>query len=117
MRTFMTLLIVAAVIYSATPAQAQENTPPPAAVAEGGINGKRLLAIGVGVIAGSFLVESLIAGQASSIIGGVGGGLIAGWWYNQTQERPSIDSVRYREASATAPQVNPMRMAVAIRHK
>lgn len=117
MRTFMTLLIFTAVLSGAAPGQAQDATSPPAAVAESGINGTRLLAIGAGVIAGSFLVEGLIAGQASSIIGGVGGGLLAGWWYSKTQERPAIDSVRYREASAVSPQTRPLKMTVAIRRQ
>ncbi|MBT3304857.1 MAG: hypothetical protein HN377_00070 [Alphaproteobacteria bacterium] len=48
---------------------------------EGSVDPTRVLAIGAGVILGSVAVGSTLNFAGSSLVGAVGGGLIANWWY------------------------------------
>ncbi len=48
---------------------------------EGSVDPTRILAIGAGVILGSVAIGSTLNFAGSSLVGAVGGGLIANWWY------------------------------------
>ncbi len=49
---------------------------------DGSVDPTRILAIGAGVILGGVAVGSTLNFAGSSLIGAVGGGLIANWWYD-----------------------------------
>ena len=50
---------------------------------EGQIDPTRVLAIGAGVLLGGVVVGSTLNFVGSSLVGAVGGGLIANWWYGE----------------------------------
>src|SRR5690348_4746312 len=66
-------------------ASAQQTPPrPPAApqqVAEGVTVGK-LLTIAAGVVLGAVVLDAIAFGDAAVIVGGVAGGFLGAWWYD-----------------------------------
>ena len=48
---------------------------------EGSIDPSRVLAIGAGIILGGVAIGTTVNFAGSSLVGAVGGGLIANWWY------------------------------------
>ncbi len=49
---------------------------------EGSIDPTRILASGAGVVLGGMTVGSAFNFAGSSLVGAIGGGLIANWWYD-----------------------------------
>jgi hypothetical protein len=57
---------------------------------DGSIDPTRILAIGTGVILGGVAAGSTLSFAGSSLIGAVGGGLIANWWYGDGDDILSL---------------------------
>lgn len=95
MRKFLIVsaLTLATCLPVAAHAQQQSKPPPPAHEAMGhhaGFDGHKMLAIGVGVVAGAVIVGSTIGMRTATILGGVAGGLLANWWYNEHMSAPAL---------------------------
>ena len=58
---------------------------------KGSIDPTRVLAIGAGVVLGSVAVGSTLNFAGSSIVGALGGGLIANWWYDGSDDLLSLE--------------------------
>ena len=57
---------------------------------DGSVDTTRILAISAGVILGGVAVGSTLNFAGSSLIGAVGGGLIANWWYGDGDDILSL---------------------------
>jgi hypothetical protein len=70
----------------AASAQQRAPSPPqaPAAQSADSINYNKILAIGAGVVVGAVVFESVAVGDAMVLVGGVAGGLIGAWWYENS---------------------------------
>jgi hypothetical protein len=68
-------------------ASAQQAPPPSQSqpALESGSTG-RLVAIGVGVIAGVAVAEAIGVVDTASLLGGVVGGYLAAWWYDSSND-------------------------------
>ena len=71
-------------------ASAQPRPPmPPAAPApvsgEVTVNLTKIVAIGAGVVIGAVVLEALAAGDAAVLAGGIIGGFVGAWWYDNNQ--------------------------------
>ena len=58
---------------------------------DGSVDPTHILAIGTGVILGGVAVGSTLSFAGSSLIGAVGGGLIANWWYGNRDDILSLE--------------------------
>ena len=47
-----------------------------------GLSRGQVIAIGVGAVAGAFILHALIPGDFTFLAGSIGGGLLADYWYN-----------------------------------
>jgi len=102
MRKFLIIFIMGAVWFLPRIGYAQDVVPtPPAQITDAGISPGKLLAIGVGVVVGSVVLETLAMGQLSGIAGGLIGGVIGNWWYNHSEPGPKLNITRYMESSAS----------------
>jgi len=116
MRLTMILGVFLILTSFAQPVAAQ-TTPPVVVASETGIMGMtrgQVVAITAGAVVGSLLVHAYVPGDFTALIGGVAGGLLADWWYNNggadtlrasiryaPQEVKSLPSARMLEASFT----------------
>jgi hypothetical protein len=48
-----------------------------------GITADQAVAVGFGLLGGAIGLHALLGGGASTVIGGVAGGLLGDWWYEQ----------------------------------
>ncbi len=67
-------------------ASAQQAPTAPSQPATDGVNTGKLVAIGVGVIAGVAVAEALGVVDTASLLGGVVGGYLAAWWYDSSNK-------------------------------
>jgi hypothetical protein len=67
-------------------ASAQQAPPPQSQPVLDGGNAGKLLAIGVGVIAGVAVAEAIGVVDTASLLGGVVGGYLAAWWYDSSSD-------------------------------
>jgi hypothetical protein len=67
-------------------AQQAPTAPPQAQPTTDGVNTGKLVAIGVGVIAGVAVAEALGVVDTASLLGGVVGGYLAAWWYESSNK-------------------------------
>jgi hypothetical protein len=81
--------LTAAAQQRAAPAQP---APPPAA----GVSSGKVLAIGVGALLGVVAANALVAGEGVTLVGGVAGGLIAAWWYENPGAGPTRAAMHAR---------------------
>ncbi len=91
----------------AASAQQRAPTPTPAPQAQGqmmdSVNVNKVLAIGAGVVIGAVVLETLAVGDAMVLVGGVAGGLIGAWWYDNGGDpltrmaiRPAAMTIAFR---------------------
>ena len=59
-----------------------------------GVPTAKVLAIGVGAVAGAVVVEAIAGGEVFAVIGGAAGGLIAAWWYDSSNGNLTRASLR-----------------------
>ncbi|MBI1774067.1 MAG: hypothetical protein HYR63_01845 [Proteobacteria bacterium] len=97
------LLPFAASAQQRGPAPAQQA---PAQVAEG-VNLNKAIAIGVGVVVGAVVLESLAVGDAMVLVGGVAGGLIGAWWYDNAGDSLTRTAIRQPAAMTIAFRTEP----------
>src|SRR5258708_7339684 len=82
-------------------------TPTPAPQAQGQmmdtVNVHKGLAIGAGVVIRAVVLETLAVGDAMVLVGGVAGGLIGAWWYDNGGDpltrmaiRPAAMTIAFR---------------------
>jgi hypothetical protein len=92
---------------------AQQASPPSQAqpALEGSNTGK-LVAIGVGVIAGVAVAETLGVVDTASLLGGVVGGYLAAWWYDSSSEGGRMRS-NMRQPTAASAMWRPSQLALA----
>jgi hypothetical protein len=86
MRNLILVGALALLVLSPLTAAAQQ-TPAPAPVIPPTIEGvptAKVLAIGVGVLAGAVVVEVIAGGDVAAVVGGAAGGLLAAWWYDNS---------------------------------
>ena len=83
-----TISIIALFFIFALPLQAGaqelmlvQQTPQGVYDEDGSIDPSRVLAIGAGIILGGVAIGTTVNFVGSSLVGAVGGGLIANWWY------------------------------------
>jgi hypothetical protein len=88
------LLPFCASAQQAPPAQSQ---PAP----EGGTPGK-LLAIGIGIVAGVAVAEAIGVVDTASLLGGVVGGYLAAWWYDSWSDGGRIPASVRQPTAASA---------------
>ena len=89
MRNLILVGALALLVLSPLTAAAQQRAAPapaaPTPVAQGAIDGyplNKLLAIGVGAILGAATSQAIIGGEVVALAGGVVGGLVGAWWYD-----------------------------------
>lgn len=105
------LLLVATLPFTAS---AQPRPPgPPAAPAPSGevmLNVSKLVTIGAGVIIGAVVLEALAAGDAAVLAGGLLGGFIGAWWYdnNQGDGMPRMMMRQSAAMTVASPNVRPI---------
>jgi hypothetical protein len=58
------------------------------------MNMNKVLAIGAGVVVGAVVLEALAVGDAMVLVGGVAGGLIGAWWYDNSGDPMSRTAIR-----------------------
>lgn len=96
-------------------ASAQPAAPPPPSqsqpAADGGGGGK-LVAIGVGVIAGVAVAEAVGVVDTASLLGGVVGGYLAAWWYDSLSDAARMRS-NMRQPTAASAAWRPEQLALA----
>lgn len=54
----------------------------------------KVLAIGIGAILGAAAAQAIVVGDGVALVGGIAGGVIAAWWYNQSTEGAGPASLR-----------------------
>ena len=84
MRNLILVGALALLVLSPLTAAAQQRAAPAAPAIPSTIEGvatAKVLAIGIGVVLGAVATEALVAGEGVMLVGGVAGGLIAAWWY------------------------------------
>jgi hypothetical protein len=105
------LLLVVALVFAALQpisASAQQSTPP----ALQDMTLGKAVAIGVGVVAGAVLLQTVGAGDLLVVAGGVVGGLVGAWWYEgsgrsgaprialgESNIKPALYELRFSAAS------------------
>jgi hypothetical protein len=67
--------------FAASAQQRAPAAPPAQAQAADSVNYNKILAIGAGVVVGAVVFESVAVGDAMVLVGGVAGGLLGAWWY------------------------------------
>jgi len=89
MRNLILVGALALLVLSPLTASAQQRTTPapaaPAPVAQTTIEGfplNKLVAIGVGALVGAAATQAIVGGEVVALIGGVAGGLVGAWWYD-----------------------------------
>jgi len=84
-------------------ASAQQASPPgqtPPTIE--GVNTGKLLAIGVGVVAGIAVAEAIGVVDTASLLGGVVGGYLAAWWYDSSNDGGRLRANVRQPAAALA---------------
>ena len=97
MRLMMIMGVLLVFTMLAPPAVAQ-STPPVVVASETGIMGMtrgQVVAIAAGAVVGSIVVHAFVPGDFTALIGGIGGGLLADWWYNNGGSDTLRASIRY----------------------
>jgi hypothetical protein len=87
MRNLMLVGAFALLLLSPLTAAAQQKAAPAAPAVPSTIEGvptSKVLAIGLGVLAGAVVVEALTGGEVIALVGGAAGGLLAAWWYDHS---------------------------------
>jgi hypothetical protein len=87
MRNLILVGAFALLLLSPLTAAAQQKAAPAAPAIPPTIEGvptAKVLAIGVGVLAGAVAVEAIVGGEVVAVVGGVAGGLLAAWWYDHS---------------------------------
>jgi len=98
MRTFMVLGFLLAFCFIAPPVTAQTPAPGAAPAVDSGMFGMtrgQLVAIAAGAVAGSVVIHAVLPGEVSYLLGGVAGGLLADWWYNNGGAQTIQESIVY----------------------
>ena len=94
-------------------ASAQQRAPVPAPTPQApaqmldNVNLNKALAIGAGVVIGAVVLESIAVGDAMVLVGGVAGGLIGAWWYENSGDPVQRASIRQSAAMTIALQTDP----------
>lgn len=73
----------------------------------------QLIAIGAGAVAGAVVLHAVLPGEFTFLIGGVAGGLLADYWYNNggaNTLRASINHMSGPVQNASAGQVMQVRL-------
>ena len=52
------------------------------------------MAIGIGAVLGVVAAEAVLAGDTVGLLGGVAGGILAAWWYDNASTGPSRAALR-----------------------
>jgi hypothetical protein len=91
--------LTAAAQQRAAPVQPVQPAPPAASAAAEVSSGK-VLAIGVGALLGVVAANALVAGEGVTLVGGVAGGLIAAWWYENPSSGPTRAAMHARVEEA-----------------
>src|SRR5712691_7131414 len=87
MRNLILVGALALLVLSPLTAAAQQRAAPapvaPAPTNEG-ISSSKILAIGAGAILGVVAAQAIVAGEGLTLVGGVAGGVLAAWWYDNS---------------------------------
>jgi hypothetical protein len=115
MRYLMVLTLLLGLGLFAPQASAQTTLPeaagPTASLTD--LTKGQLLAIGAGAVAGAVVLHAVLPGDLAFMIGGVAGGLLADYWYNNGGAetlRASINHMPAPTHNATAGQIMQVRL-------
>lgn len=75
---------------------------PPTAGAVEAVPSAKVLAIGIGALLGAVAGQAIVAGEGVTLVGGAAGGLIAAWWYDNSNTGPSRAAMH---AAAAGPEL------------
>jgi hypothetical protein len=87
MRNLILVGALALLVLSPLTAAAQQRAVPAPAVpapTNEGISSSKVLAIGAGAILGVVAAQAIVAGEGLTLVGGVAGGVLAAWWYDNS---------------------------------
>jgi hypothetical protein len=102
MRNLILVGALALLVLSPLTAAAQQRAAPAAPAIPSTIEGvatAKVLAIGIGVVLGAVATEALVAGEGVILVGGVAGGLIAAWWYENANSVSGRAAIRQPAAA------------------
>jgi uncharacterized membrane protein YebE (DUF533 family) len=101
MRNLVLAGAFALLVLSPLTAAAQQRPGPgpapvaPPAAAEG-VSTAKMLSIGIGALLGAVAAQAIVAGEGVTMVGGVGGGLLAAWWYENSNSGPTRAAMHAR---------------------
>jgi uncharacterized membrane protein YebE (DUF533 family) len=99
MRNLVLVGAFALLVLSPLTAAAQQRPGPapvaPPAAAEG-VSTAKMLSIGIGALLGAVAAQAIVAGEGVTMVGGVGGGLLAAWWYENSNSGPTRAAMHAR---------------------
>ena len=111
MRAFASVLALVLVITLPIAASAQQRAPAPQPQQQDqGVPAGKILAIGIGVVLGAVVLDSLLVAEAAPLVGGIVGGFVGAWWYNtsgDTMPRVSIRHPGYTPAAVRQVRLEP----------
>jgi hypothetical protein len=83
------LLVLSPLTAAAQQRPAPSPAAPPAASAAEAVPSAKVLAIGIGALLGAVAGQAIVAGEGVTLVGGAAGGLIAAWWYENSNAGPT----------------------------
>lgn len=110
MRKVLLGSLLALVLLAPVGASAQSAAAPPQQGSEVGT--AKVLAIGIGAVLGAAAAQAIVVGDGVALVGGIAGGVIAAWWYNQSTEGAKPASLR--QSLFQAPPLHPERISLAL---
>jgi hypothetical protein len=101
MRNLILAGALALLVLSPLSAAAQQRAAPaPAAPATiEGVSSAKVLAIGFGALLGAVAANALVAGEGVTLVGGVAGGFLASWWYDNSNSGATRAAMREQPGS------------------
>jgi hypothetical protein len=100
MRNVMLAGALALSVLSPWSASAQQQVAVPPTIE--GVSTAKVLAIGIGALLGAVAAQALVAGEGVTLVGGLAGGVLGAWWYENSSAAPVRAALREPAAPALA---------------
>jgi hypothetical protein len=82
MRSLILAGALALSVLSPWSASAQQQVAVPPTIE--GVSSAKVLAIGFGALLGAVAAQALVAGEGVTLVGGLAGGVLGAWWYDNS---------------------------------
>ena len=111
MRNLILVGALALSVLSPVTAAAQQKAAPAIPATIEGVSTAKVIAIGLGAILGAAATEALVAGEGVALVGGIAGGLVAAWWYDNSNGGPARAALRQPAAAPGLAQAERLALA------